>query len=221
MNFFNFAVDNDKKQDNSYAAAPTPDRLKRNARVLILAADDVQDLEFFYPYYRLSEEGYEVDVATPDGKGFTGKKGMGLDTVKAISEVQEEDYALLYIPGGKAPEELRKNEQVLRIVKDFAEAGKPIASICHGAQVLASADIIEGKRIAAWPEIKDEVEEAGATFVDEALVEDGQFITARKPGDLPRHLSGTLDKLRQQEAMEVDVDEAYPTAARTGTRAWR
>lgn len=181
-----------------YKAAPTPERLKKNERVLIVTADNTEDLEFFYPYYRLNEEGYDVDVATIDGDPFKAKHGYEFKAVLKLSELDPNDYALLYIPGGKAPAELRKEDEVLNFVRDFAKTGKPIAAICHGAQLLISAKIVSGKRISAWPEIKKEVEEAGAVFVNEALVEDGQFITGRKPGDLPRHLYGVLDYLKNK-----------------------
>ena len=186
----------DSNEKDNFKAAPTPDRLKKNERVLILTADDTQDLEFFYPYYRLNEEGYSVDVATPKGGSFKGKMGMGLKETRAIGDVSPQDYALLYIPGGKAPAELRKNEKVIDFVKVFARSGKPIAAICHGPQVLVTADLVRGKKISAYPEVQKEVEEAGGRYADEALAIDGQFITARVPGDLPRHLCGVIDTLQ-------------------------
>ena len=137
-----------------------------------------------------------MDVATEDGGEFAGKHGLGLKESRAIDEVNAADYALLYLPGGKAPANLRNNEQVLDLVRAFYKSNKPIAAICHGPQILAAADVIQGKRIACWPEIQDEIEDAGATFVDEALVEDGQFITSRMPGDLHRHLYGVLKYLK-------------------------
>ena len=183
------------QQPDSYQPAPTPERLRKNERVLIITADKTEDLEFFYPFYRLTEEGFQVDVATPKGGSFEAKHGLGLKETKSIETVRAEDYALLYIPGGKAPAELRENEKVLSLVKQFASSGKPIAAICHGPQVLISAGLVQGKQMACFSEVKAELEEAGGKFVDEALVEDGQFITARKPGDLPRHLYGVLDYL--------------------------
>lgn len=195
MNLNPFSDDKDM-----YKAAPTPERLKKAERVLILTADDTQDLEFFYPYYRLSEEGYIVDVATPKGGSFKGKMGMGLKQTHAIKDVRPSDYALLYIPGGKAPAELRKIDRVLQFVKEFAASGKPIAAICHGPQVLVSADVVRGKTLAAYPEVKKELEEAGAQFTDEALQIDGQFITARVPGDLPRHLCGVINTLQGKQS---------------------
>ncbi len=186
---------NNNKGDN-YAVAPIPERLLKNEKVAIITADKTEDLEFFYPYYRLTEEGYKVDVITIKGGAFKGKNGLGLDESISIKDVRPEDYALVYIPGGKAPAELREDETVLSFVKEFALSGKPIAAICHGVQVLVSANLVKDRKMAAWPEIADELESAGGTFIDEALVEDGQFITSRKPGDLHRHLYGVLSFLK-------------------------
>jgi protease I len=185
----------DQEKDN-HVVSPIPERLRKKEKVAIITADNTEDTEFFYPYYRLTEEGYTVDVITPEGGKFAGKYGIGLKDSKSISDVQAQNYALVYIPGGKAPATLRENEQVMKFVKDFAATGKPIAAICHGAQVLISADLVRGKEMACWPEVAKELEEAGGKFIDEALVEDGQFITARKPGDLHRHLYGVLQYLK-------------------------
>lgn len=187
--------DSEKQKDN-YMVSPTPERLRKTEKIAIITGQETEDLEFFYPYYRLSEEGYEVDVITPDGGKLEGKHGLGINQTKSISAVRPADYALLYLPGGKAPSELRKNDAVLAFVREFARSGKAIAAVCHGPQILISAGLIKGKQMAAWPEVGKELKEAGATFVDEALVEDGQFITARKPGDLPRHLYGVLQYLK-------------------------
>ena len=179
-----------------HAVAPIQERLRKNQNIVIVTADNTEDVEFFYPYYRLTEEGYNVDVVTPKGGAFKAKHGLGLQQTKAIDEVQPQNYELLYIPGGKAPSELRDNQQVVNFVKQFAETGKTIAAICHGPQLLAAANLLQGKEVAAWPECQGEMEQAGAKFVDEALVIDGQLITARMPGDLHRHLAGTLDALQ-------------------------
>jgi protease I len=199
MGFFS---NNDQDYD-SHLVAPIPDRLMKNQKVIILTADDTEDIEFFYPYYRLTEEGYTVDVVTPEGGAFQGKHGIGLKHTKAINEVIPEDYVLLYIPGGKAPAELRDNIDVINFVTDFAKSNKPIAAVCHGPQVLISAGLVQGKQMATWPGVAKELEEAGGTFIDEALVEDGQFITARMPGDLPRHLYGVLQYLKGNVANQA------------------
>lgn len=196
MNIFS----SDAPEKDTHATAPMPERLRNHQKVVIITADNVEDTEFFYPYYRFTEEGYTVDVVTPKGGEFKGKHGISLRNSRSIKDVRPQDYALLYLPGGKAPAELRKNDEVLQFVKTFARSGKPIAAICHGAQVLVSAELVQGRQIACWPEMAKEVALAGGTFVDEALVEDGQFITARMPGDLHRHLYGALHYLKTHDA---------------------
>lgn len=169
-------------------------------RVLILTADNTHDLEFFYPLYRLSEEGYAVEVVTPGGAPLKAKFGMKYERTGSIADARAGDYDLLYIPGGQAPEALKSNKDATRLVQEFASGGKPVAAICHGAQVLAAADVIRGRQISAWPEVKKEIESAGATYADQACAEDGQFITARWPGDLPSHLACVLKRLENAAA---------------------
>ena len=185
-----------------YKAAPTPERLKKPERVAILTADNTQDLEFFYPYYRFSEEGYEVDVITAKGGAFEAKQGMGLKDSRPVDQVSAQDYALLYIPGGKAPAALRKDDDVMAFVRDYLATGRPVAAICHGPQLLITTGAVRGRRMACWPDVREELEAAGGLFVDEALVEDGPFITARCPGDLPRHLSGIMKQLQKNAPLK-------------------
>ena len=180
--------------DDIHKISSQPKSIK--GRIAILTADGTEDQEFFYPYYRLTEAGYAVDVITPDGKEFKGKNGAGLKTTMKLANVNPSDYQLLYIPGGKAPEKLKKEDDAVNFVVDFVRLDRPIAAICHGPQLLAKAGVIENNRIAAWPDCQDEVEEAGASYVFEECVQDGQFITARWPGDLPAHLAKVLDVLR-------------------------
>ncbi|MES2906012.1 MAG: type 1 glutamine amidotransferase domain-containing protein [Pseudomonadota bacterium] len=185
----------DIREKDTYRIAPIPERLKKHDRVAILTADKTEDIEFFYPYYRLSEAGYDVDVITPHGGRFEAKHGLGLNETMPLKSAKASNYDLLYIPGGKAPEELRTNEEVLEFVRAYAMTGKPIAAICHGPQVLAAAGLLQGRQVAAWPGIKDEILQAGATFIDEALVIDDKLVTSRMPGDLHRHLYGVLEVL--------------------------
>lgn len=163
--------------------------------ILILTADKTEDLEFFYPFYRFIEAGYCVDVATPGGGSFKAKNGLGLQETLKLTEVDAEDYDMLFIPGGKAPAALKEEEAAINLVKSFATAVKPIAAICHGPQLLAEADVINGKRVAAWPEVKEEIHKAGGIFIDAETVEDGDFITARWPGDLPAYMNVVLKRL--------------------------
>ncbi len=191
-------------QKDTLAAAPTPDRLKKGERVAIITGDHVEDLEFFYPYYRLNEAGYDVDVFTLNDEKFKGKTGYEFKAAHKLAVARPDDYALLYLPGGKAPAELRKHDEVINFVKQFAASGRPIAAICHGPQILITAGLVRGRQMACWPEVQEELEEAGGTFVNEALVIDGQFITGRMPGDLPRHLAGVMDALEGK----LDLREA-------------
>ena len=164
--------------------------------VLILTADKTEDIEFFYPYYRFLEAGYRVEVVTPGGGEFKGKHGSGLKDTKDIRDIDPGDYDLLYIPGGKAPEKLKKEVDALQLVMQFFESGKPIAALCHGPQLLAASGVAQMRRIAAWPEVEGELTDAGIIYVNEAAVVDGPFITARWPGDLPAHLAKTLEVLQ-------------------------
>lgn len=178
-----------------HAAAPTPARELKNQRIAIITGDKAEDVEFFYPYYRFNEAGYTVDVITENGGSFECKHGLGLKDSKSIESVNPGDYTLLYLPGGKAPASLRENESVLNFVRSFCQSGRTVAAICHGPQILASAGVISGKTLSAFPEVRQDLEDAGASWTDEALQIEGQFITARYPGDLPRHLHGVMEAL--------------------------
>jgi len=189
-----FGLDKDKKPDLYQPESASRDIAARG--VLIITGNKVEDLEFFYPYYRFTEAGCRVDVATPDGGQFAGKHGLELQSSKRLEDVKASDYAMLYLPGGKAPEELKKNEKAIALVKEFVQSGKPVAAICHGPQLLAKADVIRGRKIAAWPEVEGELREAGATYQNLETVRDGLFITARWPGDLPSHMREVLQVLQ-------------------------
>lgn len=174
--------------------------------ILIVTADNVEDIEFFYPFYRFVEEGFRVDVVTPKGGEFKGKHGLPLTGTKKISEVDSTGYDLMYIPGGKAPSALKDNEDAVELTRRFVGSGKPVASICHGPKLLAKADVIQGMSIAAWPEIEEELTDAGATFVNEAVNVEGQFITARWPGDLPGFMTRIFQVLKQPQVQSTPSD---------------
>lgn len=163
--------------------------------ILILTADKTEDIEFFYPYYRFIEQGFRVDVATPDGGEFKGKSGLGLKETMRISDVRPDQYDLLFIPGGKAPSKLKDDDDAIAVVQEIVDAGKPVAAICHGPQLLAAAEVIDGCVLTAWPEVQKEVEEAGARYVSQECCVDGQFITGRWPADLPAFTARVLSQL--------------------------
>ncbi|MDP8024149.1 MAG: DJ-1/PfpI family protein [Nitrososphaeria archaeon] len=168
-------------------------------KVLILAGDATESLELMYPYQRLLEEGYEVDIAAPSAKtiqtvvhdfvpGFdtyTEKPGYLVKANKAFKDVKPEEYVALIIPGGRAPEYIRNDPYVIKIVKHFFQKGKPVAQICHAPLILGAAGVLKGKKSAAYPALKPDVENAGATFVDSAAVVDGNMVSARAWPDHP------------------------------------
>lgn len=192
---------------------PQASEHNNNRTVLILTADGTEDTEFFYPYYRLVEEGCTVHVATPKGGAFKGKNGSGLADTRAISEVDTSVYELLYIPGGKAPAELKKEGRASEIVREFVAAGKPVAAICHGPQLLAEAGVIKGCTLSGWPEIEEEIRDAGASYVSEASITDRQFITGRWPGDLPAFMQDVLASIGLRARDQSPADEAALSAS--------
>jgi protease I len=153
--------------------------------VLILAADLFEDMELLYPLFRLREEEVDVTVAGLDDSPVSGKKGyspLAVDTV--VDELAAEDFDALVIPGGFAPDKLRRSEAVLGLVRDFDAAGKPIAFICHAGWVPISAKILSGRRATSVGAIRDDMVNAGVEWTDEACVVDGNLISARTPDDL-------------------------------------
>jgi protease I len=173
-------------------------RLMVHARqkVLLLAADEFEDMELLYPQYRLAEEDVQVTVAGLDDQPVHGKKGHGpvpVDTT--VDQVTEGDFDALVIPGGYAPDKLRRSEAVLDLVRAFDAAGKPIAFICHAGWVPISARILKGRRATSVGAIKDDMVNAGTDWVDEATVVDGNLISARTPADLGPWMKALLKAL--------------------------
>ncbi len=151
-------------------------------KALILAENDFEDLELFYPYHRLKEEGIEVLIASSQ-KELKGKRGYTLKSDLSYDEVNPEEFHILVIPGGKSPERVRLQPKALEIVRHFFQRNKPVAIICHGVQVLISAGVVKGRKIACWYGVKDDLIAAGGEFVDGVAV-DGNLVSARHPGDL-------------------------------------
>ncbi len=151
-------------------------------KALILAENDFEDLELFYPYYRLKEAGLEVLVASSQEE-LRGKRGYTLKPDAKYEEIDPEEFDLLVIPGGKSPERVRLQPRAVEITRHFFERNKPVAIICHGVQVLISAGVVKGRKIACWYGVKDDLIAAGGEFVDGVAV-DGNLVSARHPGDL-------------------------------------
>ncbi len=148
-------------------------------RALILTGKFVQDHEFIYPYYRLKEEGFEVIVATEDGQETIGALGTKIPVDKKVEDINSEEYNLLVIPGGaKAMEYMRQSKKIIGLISEWDKKGKIIASICHGSQLLISARIVKGRKISGYYSIKDDINNAGATYVDAPFVIDGNIVTS-------------------------------------------
>jgi protease I len=153
--------------------------------IAILVEDLYQVLEVWYPILRLKEDGIKVRViGTGSKKAYGSKEGYPVNVDASIDEVNPADFDGVIIPGGFAPDILRRYEGVVRFVKRLHEDGKIVAAICHGGWLLVSADIIRGRRATCFFAIKDDLKAAGAEYVDEEVVVDGNIITSRKPEDL-------------------------------------
>ena len=154
-------------------------------KALILTGNLVQDHEFIYPYYRVQEDGYKVDVAVRDKKQVNGIIGVKIIPTKDIPELKVEDYDLVILPGGaKAMEYMRQDVEILKFISDFNSSGKTIASICHAAQLLISSKIVKGRKISGYYSIKDDINNAGAVYTDEPAVVDGNIVTTAHYKDL-------------------------------------
>ena len=171
--------------------------MDKKIRVAILIEDFYQDLEVWYPLLRLREEGFEVVTVEPNGrKDYRGKNGYPIEVDKKIDQVNAEDFDGVVIPGGWAPDKLRLSKKVLDFVRQLHGRGKVVASICHGGWVLASAGICKGKTLTSYIAIKDDLVHAGAKFVDQEVVRDGNLITSRKPDDLPAFMREMIRALK-------------------------
>jgi len=158
----------------------------KQARVAVLVEQQYQEMEVWYPVYRLREAGCKVMLVGPEaGATYPSKLGYPAKSDKAARDVSPDDIDALVIPGGFAPDFLRRQEGVIKFVRHVAEQGKPIAAICHGPWVLCSTTALRGKIATCFFAIKDDVINAGANYIDAEVVRDGNIITSRKPDDLP------------------------------------
>lgn len=157
---------------------------------LILTADQFEDLEVFVPYFRLLEEDWHVDIASPAIGIIFGKHGYNIKPDISIENINPEDYDLLILPGGSrdgAPKTVSKIRKVQEIAKHFFEQNKIVASICHGPYTLIEADLVKNKHLTSYPKdnLPEEIEKAGGIWHDEEVVIDGNLISSRSPRDLP------------------------------------
>jgi protease I len=185
-------------------------------KVLILAGDASESLEVMYPYQRLLEEGYEVHIAGPSKKKlqfvvhdfvegydtYTEKPGYTWDADVAFADVDPSDYAALVVPGGRAPEYIRNDGDVQRIIEHFFAEEKPVAQLCHAPLALAAAGVLGGRRTAAYPALEPDVTAAGAEYVDGAGIVDGTMVSARAWPDHPAWMREFVRLLREHAPVE-------------------
>ncbi len=165
-------------------------------RVAILAEDLYEDLELWYPLLRLQEEGAEVVVVgSGDAKEHHGKYGYPVAVDQAIAAVDVESFDAVVVPGGYAPDRMRRHAGMVAFVREMAQQGKVVAAICHGPWMLASAEVVAGKNVTCFFAIKDDLVHAGATYRDAEVVVDGNLITSRRPADLPAFLHAIIAAL--------------------------
>ena len=165
-------------------------------KALIISADHFEDTELLVPYYRLKEAGIAVDIASMKSGSISGKHGYEVDVNKTLSEVNPTEYNILILPGGSAPEQVRKEAKALEIAKNFFANNKLVAAICHGPQILVSADLLKGKRATCYESVVKELKKAGALYEDTEVVVDGNLITSRTPSDLPAFMREIMKKLK-------------------------
>lgn len=166
-------------------------------KALILTASGVEDCELLYPYYRFQEEGWDVDVASPDGAQVVGKHGYGVAADLSFAAADADRYDVLLLPGGRGPETVRLQAPALAITRQMFEADKLIAAICHGPQILISAGVLPGRHATCWPALRDDLKAAGAAYLDREVIVDGNLITSRSPSDLPAFCRQIFAALRQ------------------------
>ena len=167
----------------------------KGKKVILLVEETYNDREFWYPYYRLKEAGAQVTVVGPERWSYSGAAGIKATADAGVKEVQAVDYDGLVIPGGYAPDHMRRHPAMVKLVKDMAEAGKIVAAICHAGWMLASAEVLKGRTVTGFFAIKDDLVHAGARYVDQDVAVDGNLITSRTPDDLPAFLRAIIKGL--------------------------
>ena len=189
-------------------------------RVAVLATDGFEQVELTQPVAALKKAGANVDIISlEEGKiqGVNGlSKGSKVSVDKAIGTVSAQDYDALLLPGGlKNPDALRQDESVREFVREVETEGKPIAAICHAPWILISSGVIAGRRLTSWPGIQDDIRNAGAHWIDSALVRDNNWVSSRDPRDLPFFIEGMIDLFAAQlpEVEEKPASKLIPAAS--------
>ena len=185
-----------------------------NASVAILTADFFEESEVIFPYFRLLGAVRKVIVATPDGGPAQGKGGLKQFAAQStFAQLSADDFDAVIIPGGFAPDIVRRSTDALDFLRQMDQAGKPVAMICHGAWVALSAGILDGRTVTGAPFIRPEIEGAGAQWVDEPVVVDGNLVTSRLPQDLDPWMNSFLELLSARVPSLASAGSTVPGAS--------
>ncbi len=179
-------------------------------RIAVLAEEGFEDSELVEPVRAMKDaEARVVIVGSGSKETYRGKRGGATVKVDATADkVEARDFDAIIIPGGYAPDRMRLHQPMIDLVKRAFDLGKVIAAICHGPQLLISADVVRGRRVTSWPSVAVDLRNAGAKWVDEAVVQDGNLITARRPADLPRFNKAIMGALTREEVSSSKVRRA-------------
>jgi protease I len=173
--------------------------LEKQKKIIALIEDEFEDLELWYPVLRIREEGHIVHLIGQKAKQkYIGKYGVPAISDFSFNEINTNEYDALLVPGGWAPDKLRRYPEVLQLIIDFNEKNKLIGQICHAGWVLISAKILSGRIVTSTPGIKDDMENAGAKWLDEPVIIDGNLISSRRPPDLPQYMKAFIGLLNKQ-----------------------
>jgi protease I len=177
-----------------------------HVRAAVLLEQMYQEMEVWYPVYRLREAGCKVTLVGPEaGQTYASKLGYPAKSDKAAKDVKADDFDMLVIPGGYAPDHMRRCEPMIRLVSTMAEQGKPVAAICHGPWMLCSTQALKGRKATCFFAIKDDVINAGGKYIDAEVVRDGNIITSRKPDDLPAFMQTILQAAKEYKPQTAAV----------------
>jgi protease I len=168
------------------------------SKIAVIITDLFEDVEYTEPAEAFREAGHDlVHIGLKEGATVKGKKhGTAVKIDRSVAEVSVDDFDALLIPGGYSPDQLRVDEKAVSFVRSFVSGGKPVFSICHGPQILITADIIRGKKITGYTSIIQDIKNAGAEFVDQEVVKDGNLISSRNPKDIPAFTKAALAQLQ-------------------------
>ncbi len=171
-------------------------------KIGVLIGNHFEDSEYMRPAEAFRNAGFQViHVGLKEGETVKGiKQGTLVKIDKAAKDVSVDDFDAILIPGGYSPDKLRVDEDIVRFTRDFVYSGKPVFAICHAPQLLITARVLQGKRITGWKSIIQDIRNAGAEFIDQEVVEDGNLITSRTPGDIPAFIDACLKKLQWTHA---------------------